>query len=81
MSYRLALIDLPGVIALLMNIALQYDASLEKAVELLTGVKFEPCGLVPSTMESITVQACQIYLAGICCMSTAVEMHWPMLQP
>ena len=44
MSYRLALIDLPGVIALLMNIALQYGASLEKAVDLVAGAKFAPCG-------------------------------------
>ena len=35
----------------------------------------------PSTIASVTARVYQIYLAGICCISTAVEMHWPMLQP
>ena len=40
------LIGLYDVIARLMSLALQYGAPLEKVGDLLTGVKFEPCGPV-----------------------------------
>ena len=40
------LIGLYDVIARLMSLALQYGAPLEKVGNLLTGVKFEPCGPV-----------------------------------
>ena len=40
------LIGLYDVIARLMSLALQYGAPLEKLGDLLTGVKFEPCGTV-----------------------------------
>lgn len=40
------LIGLYDVVARLMSLALQYGAPLEKVGDLLTGIKFEPCGLV-----------------------------------
>ncbi len=40
------LIGLYDVIALLMSLALQYGAPLEKLGDLLAGAKFEPCGPV-----------------------------------
>ena len=40
------LIGLYDVIARLMSLSLQYGAPLEKVGDLLTGVKFEPCGPV-----------------------------------
>ncbi len=40
----LRLIGLYDVIARLMSLSLQYGAPLEKVGDLLTGLKFEPCG-------------------------------------
>ena len=45
-DYSSELIGLYDVIAGLTSVALQYGSPLEKVGDLLTGVKFEPCGLV-----------------------------------
>jgi hypothetical protein len=60
------LIGLYDVIARLMSIALQYGAPLEKVGDLLTEVKFAPCGPCPDTIAWSTVRVCRISLAGIC---------------